>query len=262
MHQGENIVETLLIEYERKLDGFLCGLQNSFNSNELMYRKELNIFIDDLSFRNDLFNQFKRQADKYLSSDFNVFEVISPDENKLSDILADILDTRGSHGQGNLFLNEFISFLIGKKLKIIFDDYKVLREVSANGRIDVLLKGDDFALIIENKPFAVDQEDQINRYYDKMTQEFNDNVAVLYLNKTGSIPQSFSDTLKEKQIINLINNKKLLVLLYVELNDYLKLCHQKCESNKFRFFLADFMDYIRKNFTVIEGENYGTNEQI
>src|SRR4051794_32824876 len=35
---------------------------------------------------------------------FNVFSLIKPDENRLSDILADLLDPDGPHGQGNLFL--------------------------------------------------------------------------------------------------------------------------------------------------------------
>ena len=255
-------MEISLNEYELKIHQFLYGLRTSFESNKSIYKKKLNLFFDELSFRNDLFKHFKNQADKQLSSDFNVFNVINPDENKLSDILADILDTHGSHGQGNLFLNEFISFLINKKLKIQFDNYRVLREVSANGRIDILLEGDNFALIIENKPFAIDQVDQINRYYDSMIQKYNDNVAVLYLNKTESNPQNFSDKLKEKQIINLSNNKKLLVIAYLELNDYLTICLQKCESNKFRFFLTDFVDYININFTHFEGENDDTTKQI
>jgi hypothetical protein len=38
---------------------------------------------------------------------FNVFAFIEPDENRLSDILADLLDPRGSHGQGDGFLRLF-----------------------------------------------------------------------------------------------------------------------------------------------------------
>ena len=36
----------------------------------------------------------------YHGHGFNVFDAIRPDENRLSDILRDLLDPRGSHGQG------------------------------------------------------------------------------------------------------------------------------------------------------------------
>ena len=35
-----------------------------------------------------------------LGQGFNVFDAIRPDENRLSDILRDLLDPRGAHGQG------------------------------------------------------------------------------------------------------------------------------------------------------------------
>ena len=48
----------------------------------------------------------KRQhhIDKRQATAFNVFDLIEPKENKLSDILADMLDPKGDHGQGELFL--------------------------------------------------------------------------------------------------------------------------------------------------------------
>lgn len=253
-------MENSLINYDSKLDAFLNGLEKAILGNASSYHNDLDVFFGDLSFRKNLFNQFKRQADKFLSSAFNVFDVINPDENKLSDILAKIFDRYGDHGQGNLFINLFIKFLGSKGLDVKFTQYHVMREVSANGRIDILLEGSDFALIIENKPFASDQEDQINRYYEAMNKKHRDNVAVIYLSRTADIPQNFSDALKKKQLIDLLDSKKLLVLPYIEFIEYLTLCYQQCDSNKFRFFLADFIDYINKTFPVIEGDNNGRDE--
>jgi hypothetical protein len=44
----------------------------------------------------------KRQlfSGRKTASSFNVFTLIEPDENKLSDIIADLLDPQGRHGQG------------------------------------------------------------------------------------------------------------------------------------------------------------------
>jgi hypothetical protein len=253
-------VEISLVKYDLQLSEFLGGLKEAIIGNASLYQKKLDIFFNELSFRKNIFNQFRSQADKFLSSEFNVFDIINPDENKLSDILSNIFDIHGDHGQGVLFANLFTPFLNSKGLKVPSNQYIVMREVAANGRIDILFESSDFALILENKPFASDQEDQINRYYDAMRQKHQNNVAVVYLNRTPDIPHNFSDELKKEQLIDLLNNKKLLVLPYVELIEYLTECYQQCESNKFRYFLADFMDYIRKTFPMTEGENNGRNE--
>ena len=232
----------------------------TINNNLMTYQKELGIFFDELSFRKNLFVQFKKQADKYLASDFNIFNVIDPDEPKLSDILANILNTNGYHGQGIIFLEEFVNFISERGLEVPFVIYDVHREVSANGRIDLLLESDSFAIIIENKPFAQDLEDQLNRYYEAMKQKHGEDVAVVYLNKNRKLPQNFSSKLKKRQLTNLLNKNKLLVISYLELKDYLTICYQKCDSNKFRYFLSDFIDYIIKKFPIIEGVDNDSDE--
>ena len=46
----------------------------------------------------------QRKLDREQTSGFNVFDLIEPDENKLSDVLAWLLNPKKSHGQGGLFL--------------------------------------------------------------------------------------------------------------------------------------------------------------
>jgi hypothetical protein len=249
--------------YGGTLHNFFEGLKADLNKHKDSYQTKFNIFFDNLSFKMKLFHEFKKQSNRYLSSDFNVFDTICPDENKLSDIIGNILNINGTHGQAILFLNEFIDFLTRKNLLIPTDnyDYKVLREVSANGRIDILLESDSFALIIENKPFAIDQKDQLNRYYEAMKVKHKENLAVLYLNKNKELPQNFSDEMKKMALDSLLAGNKLVVVSYFELIEYLTLCYQKCESEKFRYFLSDFIEYIRNNFKMIEEENNDANEQ-
>jgi hypothetical protein len=50
----------------------------------------------------------KRLADLHDAPDFNVFRYLKQDENLLSDIIADLLDPRGTHGQGPMFLDKFL----------------------------------------------------------------------------------------------------------------------------------------------------------
>ena len=61
-------------------------------------------FFANINHKVELAETQQRLIDKQQATKFNVFELIEPDENKLSDILADLLDPKGSHGQGDLFL--------------------------------------------------------------------------------------------------------------------------------------------------------------
>jgi len=47
-----------------------------------------------------------------LGSGFNVFDWIEPDENTLSDLLRDLLDPAGTHGQRSAFLKLALEHLI------------------------------------------------------------------------------------------------------------------------------------------------------
>src|SRR4051812_35936656 len=71
----------------------------------------------------------KRRADLQAAPGFNVFPYIKRDENRLSDVLADLLDPAGAHGQGAMFLADFLRVAaldVGQPL----DRARVRREVS------------------------------------------------------------------------------------------------------------------------------------
>jgi hypothetical protein len=53
----------------------------------------------------------QRRLDRKQATGFNVFDFIDPDENKLSDVLAWLLDPKGSHGQGDVFLPQLFEHL-------------------------------------------------------------------------------------------------------------------------------------------------------
>ncbi len=223
---------------------------------------ELEKFFDKYSYRRKLFQTFKEEADKKLSSDFNTFDFIKTDELGLSNIIADLLDIRGVHGQGSLFLDLFISYFGNQELKSLPNkDFKVYKEYSANGnrRIDILLKNNDFAIIIENKPYTGDQKDQITDYIEYMEEEHQPNyknkLFTIYLNSTESEPGNFSDDsklkLKEKQA----NNEFEIITYDKFAKIYLKKCYEQCKSEKFRYFIADFIEFIDKNPYFINEED-------
>ncbi|MET4104782.1 PD-(D/E)XK nuclease family protein [Hymenobacter sp. UYP22] len=113
--------------------------------------------------RNDILS---RERNRLTSRDLNVFHFFSPGETTHSRLLAYFLDPRASHGQGTLFLIEFLRLLdISQPDDPSASPWIVTAEV---GRVDVLIKraNPHTVVIIENKSnYALDQPNQLYRYW-------------------------------------------------------------------------------------------------
>ena len=111
---------------------------------------------------------------------FNVFRLCGVDhyETMHSKILAEFLNPQGSHGQRTLFLKCFQKLLKDRfKFKGEFSDRtSVTTEVSFDdGRLDILIKDESTKSIcvIENKIFASEQPEQLERYSKWLEGERN-----------------------------------------------------------------------------------------
>lgn len=112
-------------------------------------------------------------------------------ENYHSDIWRFLLDKKGAHGKGNLFLKIFIDFLVGngvidEEFSESLKESQVLRE---KGRIDVLLLNPEkkVCLIIENKiNNAIDQDRQLERYRDYVNSQQLKLAGILYVTLFGN----------------------------------------------------------------------------
>lgn len=218
-------------------------------------------FFDDLKFRLNLFQGFKKYTDKYLASKFNVFDYIYQDENRLSDIIADLLDPNGKHGQEEVFLREFLNLILNRVEKSIagYDLRKarISREKTTNylirsqRRIDITINLGTFGIGIENKPWAGDQEHQLRDYNENLNRQFKGNYLLIYLSGFGAEPQSLNQNEKE----NLKEQKKLLVICYpIEFKEWLQNCYKECNSEKIRYFLRDFIDFVDGKFNIISNK--------
>lgn len=116
---------------------------------------------------------------------FNMFQICGVDHYEVmhSAIIASFLDPNGNHGQRDKFLKAFIS-IVDDKTGIETSSCSVYTEYVTNeGRIDILIedkKGK--GIIIENKVYAGDQNEQLKRY-DKFSKEKygEGNYAIYYL---------------------------------------------------------------------------------
>jgi hypothetical protein len=110
-------------------------------------------------------------------------------------LVADLLAPSGSHGQGSLFLSEFLSAVgVDRRLamdRVTVSPEKMLRLKGEDiGRIDVLVDfGDrEFGLAIESKPWAYEQEAQLERYVKGLSELYGQNFILLFLTKEGREP--------------------------------------------------------------------------
>ncbi len=81
--------------------------------------------------------------------------------------MVDILRPYGEHGQGPVFLDEFLKLInFQKTTKIPTIDTEVLTRQHVNNlrRMDILIDWSDFGIMIENKPRYDDKDDQLKDY--------------------------------------------------------------------------------------------------
>jgi len=236
--------------------------------------RELERFFADVNKRVQLAERMQCQLDKLLATRFNVFQLFEPDENKLSDVLAGLLDPKGHHGQGDLFLRLlFVSLGLGSDAKIRTKDATVQREAPMRGiwkdhrRMDVFVNA-SVLLAIENKVDSPEQPDQVSDYlvYLELLCPCHPGQPIqntlIYLTPDHRPPES----LTHSEVENHKKGGRLHCWNYQdELSDWLKHCRRDCEAQKIRDFLSDFIAYIesdlkRESESNEEKEDNGDNE--
>lgn len=147
--------------------------------------------------------------------DFNIFKVINAVSYETmvhSAFIAELLNPKGSHGQGDLFLKEFLPIISIKEENFstakafVKTEYHIgftSSEEPVGGRIDILIRDkNDNIIAIENKIYASDQKWQLLRYYNNFPDK--NKLHLLYLTLDGSEPSTDSIYCKnEKQSDNL-----------------------------------------------------------
>ena len=95
----------------------------------------------------------------------NAFSLFQPNEVRLSRIIADLFDPRGTHGQDILFLNSLLGTLDLPRVSII-EPISVRREMvtRAGRQIDLVIETPRMIVGIENKPWAAQQPNQLTDY--------------------------------------------------------------------------------------------------
>jgi PD-(D/E)XK nuclease superfamily len=225
-------------------------------------RADLVHFSGNLQYRLKLLGQTRQHTDRLLATRFNVFDYIRANENRLSDVIRDLLDANGTHGQGDMFLREFAE-TVCVAMPTEWKFQSAVRENSTSlieshrRRIDIVVDLQSFGVGIENKPWATDQDDQIRDYVAHLERRFAGKFVIVYLSFSGEKPTSIEPAVTEQ----LLAVKKLVLWAYGgAFYGWLERCHRACASEKVRWFLYDFMTYAAQTFAAPREEGGQRNE--
>ena len=222
-------------------------------------------------------------VEKYNCKDFdgyNIFRVLKLTNNEVktqSRIIADLLNpTSKFHNQGKDFLNLFLkivlndeNFLLDYKVHVEYDLRKkealILDDSNVFGRIDIFLEENNNAskaILIENKVYANDQKNQLERYYKFCCKKYGSskNFKIIYINQFGNEYKTKDEELK-KQIVTIGYNteinkwleacveiskdedQKVIIKQLINTNDYLTNIDRRAIRNR----LIQFEIYKNKN---------------
>lgn len=161
-------------------------------------------------------------------NNFNIFNVIkvTTDEVRLhSRFIAELLNPKGLHGQGAVFLNLFID-----KFEIIMDTNVASVEVekhvgtvtdTTGGYIDIFISDKrGKAITIENKIHASDQKSQLLRYYNHNKNN------IFYLTLFGNEPSKSSYEFDEENKLDPNKDFRLISYKY-DIKDWLIACRKE-----------------------------------
>ncbi|MDA8428567.1 MAG: PD-(D/E)XK nuclease family protein [Geobacteraceae bacterium] len=227
-----------------------------------MEEENLNLFFATISAELGAYKKFEKLAAPQLAPDFNMVSCLCPDENRLSKVLAMLLDPNGVHGQGDTFIHLFLDIIMANAhhvniIDILRKNLKLGRsktklEVATSmiencqRRIDILLDLGVTGLAIENKPWARDQEKQIEDYIEHLDKIYSGNFLIIYLSGNGAAP--VEESLTSEKRAKLEKSGHFLVFNYLDLRNWIRLCAEKSRSIRVQTFLEDFASYITLEF--------------
>lgn len=215
---------------------------------------------------------FKKAQGLYgrqLAPKFSVFNYINTNELGLSQIIADLLNPQGSHGQQHCFLHLFIKHCLktvndnpNAVWQLFIENLKEARVATEEinwksnslRRMDIYISsevsGVSYGICIENKPFASDQYKQLEDYAIELEQRHANNWHIVYLNEYTDMPSE--NSVSKDLLETWFETGKFSALKFSDLIGWLKACQLECQNQSVTEFLAQFIKFIQVQFMGIE----------
>lgn len=162
-------------------------------------------YIERFSALRNAFQSLHRmqlEMESYSAPRFNLFRLFSIGSYEVSThsrIIGELLDARGSHAQGRLFLDAFLEMIAQNanspcSISQISDgsDWIVETERSTHhGNLDICLRSSlaSWIIVIENKIYTSDHNEQMRRYENWLNAQEYSCKTLAYLTLDGSPPK-------------------------------------------------------------------------
>lgn len=192
--------DTTLQLNEVHLNNFRNGLLRLRDDFVTIYEREKPQKIQEFSIALEhLISKVKQMQERGLWRKyyFNIFETLEYQrrEDIHSNLLAWLLNPEESHGIGDVFLRSFVEKVFNIKDLSTNFPVKVFREKQEgkNRHIyDIVVEGNNWWLVIENKIDSEEQEGQTKGYAEDWRHRgiLGKNVLLAYINPTGRRPES------------------------------------------------------------------------
>ena len=198
-----------------------------------------------------------------LAPNFSMFKYIYTDEMMLSRMIADLLNPKGDHAQGAIFLSLFLQQLNNAPHYSLLDIARtqVKTEVltfrsQTQRRMDIYLEipytnsTNTFGICIENKPYAADQPNQLKDYAQELNFAHQDHWHIIYLTQNGREPSTASVPSATFNVWQ--QHNKCTLLAYPSLSLWLSACAVEAKNNQVAIFLDTFSSFITSKFLGIQ----------
>ena len=213
-------------------------------------------FLNKISQELKVLEISRQRYAKQLAPTFSVFDYIYTDEMMLSRIISDLLNPKGKHAQGSIFLSLFFNLLNfpsdWSELNLEQATITIeLEKITKNGRrmdiyINIHSEGKNYGICIENKPFAADSTNQLNDYAIEMERLNKKKWHIVYLSGYAQKPSENSIPLNK--LNEWIQEKKYSQINFSSLHDWLKKCMAESQNDHVNHFLKAFQNYILNKF--------------
>lgn len=197
---------------KKQLDFRDVRINKIYNLEQLM-KQENNTIEKIISCTSQILDKYKKQYTE-TGEQFNIFSLLRAETKEVqthSRFIGELLNPNGKHAQGTIFLNLFLE-IVGNKVftsessKIFIEKYIGKKKETSGGRLDLLLIDQHKNFIcIENKIYALEQENQLTRYQEYAKKYKNP--VVYYLTLFGSESYSTSD---KENVINISYNSHIV----------------------------------------------------
>lgn len=176
-------------------------------------------------------------------------------EIQLSAIIAFLLDPTAAHGQGSAFMQSFQE-IIGIQKSPNSTGVMVTPEytISNGRRIDIFIEFPiaHFAVAIENKPWASDDNHQVSDYCCYLERRYPQNWLFVYLSGRGSDPPQHS--ISADAWLSFVNGGSARRMSYstehgqLSVERWLEICVLRCQAEAplVKQFLLDVLGYVKR----------------